>query len=174
MNWTVSQLKQFIGKGFELDETADLSGLVQKHAELRDISPVRVTGRADVGSTRVTFHLKIQGTMVLPCSRTLVDVPYPFNVQTTETFLLKPSDYEMDEEEVHLVNGDTVDLTPVLEEAVLLEIPIQVFSESVDQEGAAPQEGKDWKLVSEEENRNKIDPRLAGLAQFFDKDDESK
>ena len=33
--------------------------------------------------------------------------------------------------------------------------------------GAAPQSGKDWEVISEEENKEKVDPRLAGLAKFF-------
>jgi uncharacterized protein len=171
LKWTISQLNQLQSKGLKIEEEIDLSELVTSHEDIRDISPVSVSGRADVSSTKVTFHLSISGSMVLPCSRTLVDVHYPFSIDTTETFLLKPADYDT-EEDLHLAEGDIVDLTPILKEILLLEIPMQVFCDDVTkEEGAAPQSGKDWEVISEDDQNNKIDPRLAGLAQFFENED---
>ena len=34
---------------------------------------------------------------------------------------------------------------------------------------AAPQSGKDWEVIHEQDKKEKVDPRLAGLAKFFDK-----
>jgi uncharacterized protein len=171
LKWTISQLHQLQNKGLKIDEEIDLSDLVTSHPDIRDISPVNVSGRADISSTKVTFHLSISGSMVLPCSRTLVDVQYPFSINTTETFLLKPAEYET-EEDFHLTDGDIVDLTPILKEIIILEIPIQIFCEDVAKvEGAAPQSGKDWEVISEDDQKNKIDPRLAGLAKFFENED---
>ena len=45
-----------------------------------------------------------------------------------ETFILNGSEYEM-EEEVHQVKGDVIDLIPIINEILLLEIPMQVFCE---------------------------------------------
>ncbi len=171
MKWTISQLHQLQSKGLKIDEEIDLSDLVKTHPDIRDISPVNVKGRADINSTKVTFHLSISGSMVLPCSRTLVDVPYPFSIDTTETFLLKPTDYEM-EEDLYLPDGDLIDLIPIIKEIIVVEIPMQVFCDDVtNEEGAAPQVGKDWEVISEEDQKNKVDPRLAGLANFFDNEE---
>ncbi|MDQ0227062.1 hypothetical protein CHH83_04795 [Bacillus sp. 7586-K] len=173
MKWTISQLHQLQSKGLQIDDEIDMSELVTGQSDIRDISPVTVKGRADISSTRVTFHLSISGSMILPCSRTLVDVHYPFSIDTTETFLLKPTDYDTDED-YYLVNGDVVDLIPIIKEIILLEIPMQVFCDDVKNEkDAAPQSGKDWEVISEEELNKKVDPRLAGLAKFFE-NDESK
>lgn len=132
---------------------------------------MHITGRADIDSSKVSFHLKIRGHLVLPCSRTLVDVNYPIDVETTETFLLKGLDYETDEE-VHQVKGDVIDLKPVLQEILLLEVPIQVFCDEGSSEEGAPQSGKDWEVIHEQK-KDKIDPRLAGLAKLFDQNDPS-
>jgi uncharacterized protein len=168
LKWSISQLNQLQSKGLKIEEEVDLSDLVISHQDIRDISPVSVSGRADISSSKVTFHLSISGSMVLPCSRTLVDVQYPFSIDTTETFLLKPADYDM-EEDFHLADGDIVDLTPILKEILILEIPMQVFCEDVtNEEGAAPQSGKDWEVITEDDQNNKVDPRLAGLAKFFE------
>jgi uncharacterized protein len=105
--------------------------------------------------------------MTLPCARTLVDVPYPFEINATETFLLNVNaDYEEDAE-VRVVEGETVDLQPLIQELIIVEIPLQVFSENQQAAGAAPQSGKDWEVVTEEEQQEKVDPRLAVLENFF-------
>jgi uncharacterized protein len=119
----------------------------------------------------VTFHLTIKGHLILPCSRTLVDVNYPIHVETTETFLLHGFDYES-EEEIHQVKDDMIDLMPIIHEILILEVPMQVFCEDSGEEGA-PQSGKDWEVIHEKNKKDKIDPRLASLAKFFDHDDQS-
>jgi uncharacterized protein len=172
MKWTISQLNQLQHKGLSIDEIVDVSDIKELETTIRAVSPVHVTGRADLSSLKATFHLTISGSMILPCSRTLVDVNFPFEVTTTETYLLRQtSDFESDEE-IHQVQGEVVNLLPMIKEHILLEIPIQIFSDQKDAEGAAPQVGKDWKVISEEEKSDQIDPRLAGLAKFFE--DEQK
>ena len=43
---------------------------------------------------------------------------------------------------------------------------MQVFEGCTEE--AAPQSGKDWEVIHEQEKKDKVDPRLAGLAKFFD------
>jgi uncharacterized protein len=172
LKWTLTQLQKYRNKEFLINETVRFDEIKQADPTIRDVSPMVLTVRGDIGSTRITFHLSIEGYLVLPCSRTLVDVKYPINVETTETFLLQDSTYQA-EEEAHQVKGDVIDLTPIIREILLLEVPIQVFCDDLDAEGAAPQSGKDWEVVQEEAESVKVDPRLAGLAKFFDKDNSS-
>ncbi|MEH7122974.1 YceD family protein [Bacillus sp. JJ1532] len=171
MKWTLSQLQKYRSKELLIDELVEVDEIKNIDPTIRDASPMRVTGRADIDSAKVSFHLKMEGKIILPCSRTLVDVSYPINVETTETFLLKGLDYETDEE-VHQVIGDVIDLMPVIHEILLLEVPMQVFCEDSSEEGA-PQSGKDWEVIQEQDKKDKIDPRLAGLAHFFDHSDPS-
>ncbi|EZP77933.1 hypothetical protein H839_04324 [Parageobacillus genomosp. 1] len=178
MKWTVHQLQQFQHREMAIDEYVDVSDLKQIDALIRDISPVHVQGKADIGSTKFTFHLSVSGTMVLPCSRTLVDVSYPFSIETTETFFTNDYDIVSTDEDTHLVKNETVDLLPIIKELILLEIPLQVFAEEETAQDGAPQSGEGWEVIQEdrweemeaERTKQKIDPRLAGLAKFFDKD----
>ncbi|WP_433749465.1 YceD family protein [Falsibacillus pallidus] len=181
MKWSTIQLQKFRDKGLQIDETVNLSDqLKQMDPEIRDVHPIHVMGRADISSEKVTFHLTISGSIVLPCSRTLVDVDYPIDIQTTETFLLKPSDYEREgDEELHPVNGELIDLTPVIQEIILLEVPMQVFSEEASDDQSLPS-GNDWEVLTEEQvqqleekDEQKVDPRLAGLSEFFKQDKNS-
>ncbi|MFL6557386.1 MAG: YceD family protein [Bacillus sp. (in: firmicutes)] len=172
MKWTLSQLQKYRNKDFIIDEIVRVDEIKQVDPTIREVSPMHITGRGDIDSTKVTFHLKIEGYLILPCSRTLVDVKLPINVETTETFLLQGSVYET-EEEAFQVKGDVVDVMPIIQEILLLEVPMQVFCEDVNHEDAAPQSGKDWEVVHEQDQSKKIDPRLAGLAKFFDQNNSS-
>src|SRR5690554_3802869 len=115
MKWTFSQLQKYRDKGFYFDTIYDAGEIMKLDQSIRNVSPIHVSGRADIAPERITFHLKIKGYMILPCSRTLVDVKYPVDVETTETFLLNSTEYEAGEE-VHLANGEMIDLRPIIEE----------------------------------------------------------
>ncbi|MGD7043576.1 YceD family protein [Jeotgalibacillus proteolyticus] len=179
MKWSIIQLQKFRNEAFPIDETIELIELPKRDSEIRDVSPVHVTGRADISSSKITFHLHIEAILTLPCARTLVDVPYPVSVDTTETFLLNSSHMEEDglHEEVHFLDGEVVNLESVIEEILILQVPLQVFSDkAMEDEGML--NGKGWEVVSEEEleeerekeqnEQPKKDPRLADLAKFFD------
>ncbi len=114
MKWTINQLqKQQRSKELKIDEYVNAEEIMKVDQTIRGVSPIHVTGMAYIDSSKITFHLNIKGQLVLPCSRTLVDVNYPINVDTIETFLLNGPIYETDEE-VHRVKGDVIDLTPII------------------------------------------------------------
>lgn len=173
MKWTMSQLQKYRNKDFSVDEVIRVDEIKEIDQSIREVSPMHIKGRVDISATKVTFHIRIEGYLILPCSRTLVDVKYPVNVETTETFLLGHSEFETDEE-VHQVQGEAIDLMPVIREILLLEIPMQVFCEDDQSKDGAPQSGKDWEVIRDEDKQQKVDPRLAGLAKFFEQNDSTK
>jgi uncharacterized protein len=168
MKWSVQQLNKLKNKGIDIDEMVDVSEIKQVNREIKNVSLVHVKGAASFARHSVTFSLQIEGEMVLTCSRTLADVPFPFLITTTETFKLYGwvVGYEEEDEEVHDLENDTVNIVPYINQAILLEIPIQIFSKGLD--GEAPPKGKDWELLTEKTKKELIDPRLADLAKFFD------
>lgn len=167
MKWHVNQLTQLRHKGLTIDEKVNLEDLKELNKEIRKVFPVHVEGRGEFSGENITFDLQIEGNLVLPCSRTLVDVDFPFSIHTTETYQLDPKDFGVDEN-LHQLDGEVLDLIPIIKENILLEIPMQIFSESNKAEGA-PQSGKGWEVVTEEEKKDQIDPRLADLQKFFEK-----
>ncbi|WP_456271639.1 YceD family protein [Bacillus sp. AK031] len=176
MKWSIIQLQKFREKGLALDETIDANEVKNIDPQIRDVSPIHVTGRADISSDKVTFHLNIKGELVLPCSRTLEDVYFPVDINTVETYLLKANDYDQyEEEEVHRIQGDVIDLMPVVKELLVLEIPMQVFSDKAKNDENLPS-GKNWEVITEEqanqseEEEKKVDPRLADLAKLLEQD----
>ncbi|MGG3451430.1 YceD family protein [Domibacillus aminovorans] len=176
MKWSIIQLQKYRDRGLEIDEMVDLTELTTLDNDIRRISPVHVTGRVDIRHDQVVFNVKATGEMIVPCSRTLVDVPYPFDIALTERFLLKPEEGESYEtDDVHLPEGNVIDFRPFLEEAIILEVPLQIFSEEADKH--VVQSGKDWTFYEKEEElpekeKPAVDPRLAGLQNFFTSDEE--
>ncbi|MBS4217858.1 DUF177 domain-containing protein [Bacillus sp. FJAT-49711] len=175
MRWTVLQLQKFRDVELKIDEKVDVSNdLRQRDLEIRDASPIHVKGTARIDSQKAVFHLHLTGNLILPCSRTLVDVTYPIDIFSTETFILKPLGFEYssdEEQEIHEANEGVVDLIPVIEELILLEIPMQVISEDAKNKETL-QSGQDWEVMTEdqfklEQQKPKIDPRLAGLAALL-------
>lgn len=161
LKWNLRQLEQLKDTGLSFDETLDLSDLKERDPEVRDISPVQVTGSAVFEGKKISFLLEIKGKMVLPSSKTLEDVDYPFHLHTVEIFRLNPS---VEEEGIHDIEDGTVDLLPYVKEAILVEKPIRVVGENEKPLAS----GNGWDLVSEEQQRNRIDPRLEKLQELLD------
>ncbi|WP_369813163.1 YceD family protein [Virgibacillus halodenitrificans] len=113
--------------------------------------------------------------MTLPCARTLVDVPYPFDIKADEVFTT--SSYyteEEEEDEIHPVKGEVLDLTPLIKENILLEVPFRVFSDGENNQQGAPKKGQDWEFVSEEKKEKTIDPRFKKLETLLEKNKKDK
>lgn len=176
MKWSVIQLQKLRDKGLEINETVELENELKRiDSQIREASPTKVTGKADMSSNRVTFHLTVEGTLTLPCSRTLKDVHYPYHIESKETFLLQSNGYDSldDSDEVHRLEGDVLNLTPVLLEMIISEIPIQVYAEDAKNEDDFHPSGKGWEVIGEAEEKEKIDPRLEKLSQLLNNSDQN-
>ncbi|MDQ0299027.1 uncharacterized protein J2S78_001447 [Salibacterium salarium] len=177
MRWSIQQLLAKNETGFDIDDSVDVSDLTERDREIRDISSVKVTGHAAFTGETITFHLRLEGSMILPCSRTLADVNFPFDVQMLESFRLDGNPVDEEEIQLHEPENGYVDLLPYIKENILVELPIQVFAEDIgEDEAPAPQSGKNWEVITEdnvkekkEEDKSEVDPRMADLAKYFDK-----
>ncbi|CAM3087355.1 YceD family protein [Filibacter tadaridae] len=177
MKWSILQLQKYRQGDMPLDEAVNLESVKLRNPEIRDIKPVRVTGSCTIGAKKMLCRFRLEGTMTLPCSRTWVDVELPFSIESDEQFSWDEATLALDDE-IHPVIGDVIDPTPVFEELVLLEVPLQIHSENADEMVQA--EGKGWSYTTDEEYNarlreeleTKVDPRLADLAKFFESKDE--
>ena len=177
MKWSINQLQRYRQGDMPLDEAVNLDSVMKRNKEIRKIAPIHVTGSCTIGSSDLTCRFRLEGTMTLPCARTWEDVAYPFIVETVERFSWDEMASAADDE-IHFVDGDFVDPTHVFEDLVLLEVPLQVYSEqAVDTKEL---NGKGWSFTTDEayearlqeEKATKVDPRFAGLANLFDKKEE--
>ena len=179
MKWAIHQFAKYRDNGMTLDEFVTLENVKKRNPDVRNISPVHVEGHCTFGAAQMTCHLKLTGTLILPCARTWEDVEFPFEIESDEIFSWSEtaSANALAYDNFHVVEGDVIDVDPVLEELILLEIPLQVYKEGADQfkhEG-----GAGWSYTTDEDleeeledDQPKLDPRLAELAKYFDQTDE--
>ncbi|KGR92176.1 metal-binding protein [Ureibacillus massiliensis 4400831 = CIP 108448 = CCUG 49529] len=178
MKWSIHELSKYRQNGMPIDTVVQLDEVKKRNNEIRHISPVHVKGHCTFGASQMTCQFTMAATLTLPCARTWEDVEFPIHVETVEIFSWIDPELRGNEEDedIHYVDGEVIDLKPVLEELVLLEIPMQVFKEG--SEGQV-QGGKNWSYSTDEDiarqkenDEQKVDPRLANLAKYFDQTDE--
>lgn len=170
MKFTVAQIrKSSYNEPLEFEGNVDVSELETMNNDIRRIDPAHVEVTFATEGEEIIASLKIDGEMILPCARTLVDVPYNYQIETSEVFTTSEYYTEADEEnEIHPIDGEVLDLMPVIKENILLEVPFRVFSKEANPEGAAPTEGEGWAFVEEEEKEKTIDPRLKKLESLLE------
>ena len=165
MKWSRAELLQAEKHTIEFDEEiAFNSAAFAKMHQIRGLQDVTVSGNIhyDTTSERVFADLDIEGVMIVPCSITLEDVEYDFHTQSLEVFSFEKTD----DEDVHEVKGDVVELLPVIFQLILLEVPLKVVKDGLKEYP----KGDGWEVVKEEdyvkEKKDEIDPRLAKLKEF--------
>lgn len=167
MKFSLQRLKTSGQEPFVFEEDVDISELEELNNDIRKIPPVHVKGEAIARGNQISTTFTITGSMILPCARTLADVEFPFSIEGLELFSTSPYHQE-GADEIHAIDGEVLDLTPYIKENVLLEVPLQVFSENEEAQKNAPKEGQGWELQQDHKKEKKIDPRLAKLQSFFD------
>lgn len=128
-----------------------------------DVSSLRFFGRA--------FHLSgffrligtVAGVYSAPCARCLAPVRETFSVEIDFPIETVPTESE---EETVLAEGQKIDLTEISQETVSIHLPMRLLCRE-DCKGLCPKCGKDLNDGSCDCPKEEIDPRLAGLADFF-------
>lgn len=91
--------------------------------------------------------------VTVPSARSLEPVDLPLDLSVDEVFMTREQWSSMEEErdeEILVLDTDTIDLTDSIEDNILLAIPMQVFSEEELRTTDLPK-GNDWEVVSEED-----------------------
>ena len=122
-----------------IDESIILDENFYKESEIRELKNINVSGIIEIDyEDNLCLNLKIIGTMILPCAITLKDVSYDFETEF---------DYVIGNfEEIYRNNKNTLEISDILWENIVLEIPIRVVSESAEPSNTS---GDGWELISE-------------------------
>src|SRR5690625_4180555 len=171
MLFSVAELKiNAMHEPYSFSEKVDVSDITKLNNDIRKIDPVQVKGFCTIDQNELIFSFNVSGEMILPCSRTLVDVAYSFSFDATEIFSTEVNIDEEDEDiHIHQISGDTIDSTPYIKENSILETQYQVYSEEemIDK-------GNGWTFYTEktlqQEKEQASDPRLSKFKKLL-KDD---
>jgi len=152
--------KLVIGNTYELPINCEIKVEDEylKDTDIRRISPLKVDGFIYNNEENYELDIKVIGTMVLGCARTLKDVDYPFNIEINEII------DENNDNNLEIIQN-SLDIFPIIWQNILADVPLRVLSSDATDE---PLEGDGWRLITEEEEKKEvIDPRLAKLSDYI-------
>lgn len=109
-----------------------------KGTEIIDLQNVKVEGKIYKDSLEeIILELKIFGTMIVPCSRTLKPTEYKFETEIEENI------EENDEKSKKIKK--TIDILPIIWENILMEIPIRIINPEAEKIDI---KGEGWELIT--------------------------
>lgn len=184
MKLVVYEVTVLIIKTWELDKskvplklhyTEDLSHLTKEIDQIKGIKPVEVTALADKTADIYILKGQVQTILTLQCSRCLSFFDYPLQSELDEVFLPKDLEeqWDDDDERIHILQSDEIDVTAVVQENVLLNTPYVLVCHE-ECKGLCPTCGINLNERTCECKQEKVDPRLADLAKWFDQNDTSE
>lgn len=109
---------------------------------------------------------KLESFVTLECSRCLKPIDFRLELDVLEHFSHHP--IKDGDDETHLFHGEEIDLTGVLRENILLNLPAKPLC-SPDCLGLCPHCGTDRNLAVCDCNPKTVDPRLAVLEKLISK-----
>ena len=141
-----------------INELLTIDPELYKNTSIKTLKPVKVDGKIFYNiSDEIELDLDVSGTMVLEDSITLEPIDFPYSININEIV----SEANEDIKEYYQNSKNILDIMPILWQNIVLEVPI-----SITKEKDAHLSGEGWELNNEEEN--KIDPRLAELSKLLD------
>jgi len=141
-----------------------------------DLLLVDIKGLITVSVTEdgVVVDGKINAVTELSCSRCLDPYWQPVNIEFTEIFSSHPVDHaENDLGEQPLPADGSIDLTPIIRDYALLDIPIRQVCKD-ECKGLCPTCGVNLNQEDCGHKQEYIDPRMEGLKALLEKGEESK
>ncbi len=159
MEFDLRRLLSNIDDEVVIDEIYSFNEEELKGTGINRLSDVKITGNITKDSMNELYiDLNISGTMVLPCSVTLVDVDYPFDINVSGNVDEMLEELDKNNKKVQ----NSLDILPIIWENILMEIPSKVVSPEADNIELS---GDGWKLVREEEKEE--NPELAKLKDLL-------
>lgn len=125
--------------------------------DIRKISPIKVSGYILNNDEDYELNINVTGTMILPCARTLKDVEYPFNIDIDEII------GENDDNSLEIIQN-RLEIFPIIWQYILVDVPLRVLHPDAKEESL---EGDGWRLITEDDEKEVIDPRLAKLKDYI-------
>lgn len=149
----------------EFRSSFDFSDLVSNRNDIRLGKPVQAQVTAQAASGLVTVDGQLDAELHLICSKCLKHYEERVVYPVLELFTQQADVAERDEE-IHLIHEERVDLTPYLSDTFVVHLP---YAPSCDAacKGLCPVCGTDRNSSVCTCEQDKVDPRLAGLKDFF-------
>lgn len=121
-----------------------------QNTELLDLKNVKAQGKIYKDNLEeIILELKITGTMIVPCSRTLKPTEYNFETEIEENI-------EENEEKTKKIKK-TIDILPIIWENILMEIPIRIINPEAEEIDI---KGEGWELITSDNIGHNAEAKL--------------
>lgn len=160
MNIDITKLNLNLEQFLEINEKIIFSKNDIVKTEMVDLKEVSVKGLiSKTSDTTLNLNLNIKGVMILQCAISLENISYPFDI-----LLDKNLSTDDNSEEYIKINENTLDISPIVWENIVMEIPMKVVNENYK----AITNGDGWSLNNQGDG--KIDPRLECLKDLLEEE----
>ncbi|WP_178198421.1 YceD family protein [Ligilactobacillus sp. Marseille-Q7487] len=175
MKWSWNELRQAGANPIQFETTLDVQdNLKARQADIIAVSSAEVKGMFSVDELGVLGYMRVKVKVTLPSTRSLKPADVCLDFDLTEHYVSRHdqdlSRFE-DTDVVIVLDDDILDLNSVVEDNILLQIPMQVLTADEQREDAILPSGNDWNVVYEDQLKDQqekqVDPRLAKLKDLF-------
>ncbi|GAA3406752.1 DUF177 domain-containing protein [Paenibacillus hodogayensis] len=150
------------------DEDRDIGLLLQENSDIVRAEPLHIA----LHVAAVDQVVEAAGLLELPaefvCSRCLSHYGQRLAIPFRERFTRDKSYSGVDEDDLHVIDEEVVDVMPFIEETVLLGLPYIPLC-TPECKGLNPETGANLNIDPAAIPEARIDPRLAVLQQLLDK-----
>lgn len=167
----LSELDHRKGEPLPFQVTLDPVEIKSRHQEIRAVTPVEAAGEAAKLGNLYYVNGKMEADVNFVCARCLSPFTQHMHVPFSESFTTDESLVLDEDSDVQLLEAEEIELDPLLAEDFLVEIPTFPLC-SEDCKGLCPTCGVNRNDQPCSCKNERIDPRLAGLADFFQKNNE--
>ncbi len=141
----ITELAALIVDYIEIDENYSFDEDELKDSGILKLDNVNVKGYITKDSLgEYVIDVDVKGIMVLPCSVSLKPTNYNFDIKISD--YIEKIYEEMGEKFKN--NQKTIDILPIIWENILMEIPLKVVSEDIDD---VVTKGQGWELLKDED-----------------------
>ncbi len=131
------------------------------------LKPITLEGELYLTGDIIELEGQVLTEVSLPCSRCLTSFNHNVDVQIHEKFSANPDN--KDEDEIIFIDGDSIDITDIIKNNILLSLPIKKLCKD-DCNGLCQHCGTNLNITNCNCLEKDVDPRLAKLKDLFSAD----
>jgi uncharacterized protein len=135
--------------------------------QIEFLKPVSLEGELSLVGDVVELEGRVVTEVSLPCSRCLASFKHNVDIQIHERFSVNPDN--KDEDEIIFIDSDTIDVTDVIKNNILLSLPIKKLCKD-DCKGLCQHCGTNLNNADCNCSLSDVDPRLSKLKELFSAD----
>jgi len=165
----ISSLKDNKGKSLSFKFEENLSPLDLGGEVIDFVSPVLVEGTATNVGSGILVDFTVNAEVVIDCDRCLQPVQIIIETNATEEFVEAKSariPESGEEKEFHTYKGNVLDIGDVVEENILLGVPMKILC-CEECKGICSSCGADLNIKECQCSQQDVDPRMEKLKDWF-------